>query len=204
MRLDHRAAGKKSRVDEADSPGQAAMREALRHAAAALTSAEVAWALTGGYALYAYGAPEPTHDVDLVVPADISGDAARHLAQAGFAIEHPAEDWLFKAHWNHCDEPAMVDVITRLAGRTVDQAMIDAAPRRQLLAIDMPVLAPDVVLWAKLRVLDEHYCDFAPLFPAARAVREQVDWQHLRERLADNAFAMAFLDLLERLDVISR
>jgi hypothetical protein len=57
------------------------------------------------------------------------------------------------------------------------------------------------VLTQKLCALNEHHCDFAPLLPAARAVREQVDWDRVRARTADNDFAVAFLVLVERLGI---
>lgn len=43
------------------------LREALRAAASALKGNGPRFALAGGNALWAYGAPEPSHDVDLVV-----------------------------------------------------------------------------------------------------------------------------------------
>lgn len=56
-----------------------------------------------------------------------------------------------------------------------------------------------MVLVQQLRALDEHYCDFAKLLPAVRAVREQLDWGRVRELTADNDYAVAFLVLVERL-----
>jgi hypothetical protein len=195
--------GKGPGMEQACGPGQAAMREALRLAAATLSGAGVPWALAGGYALFAFGAPEPTHDVDIVIEPESADRVAEQLADGGFRIEHPVEDWLFKACWDGGDEPAMVDVIHRLAGRTVDHTLLAGSCTRQLLAIDMPILSPDVALWAKLAVLDEQDCDFTPLLPVARAVREQVDWTVLRRNLADNPFATSFLDLLIRLQVVA-
>jgi hypothetical protein len=52
--------------------------------------------------------------------------------------------------------------------------------------------------------LDEHYCDFARLLPVARALREQVDWAEVGRQVAGNDFAVVFLDLLDRLDVVPR
>ena len=45
----------------------AALRDALKRSAAALKADGVPFALGGGYALWVHGAPEPDHDVDLVV-----------------------------------------------------------------------------------------------------------------------------------------
>ena len=60
--------------------------------------------------------PEGEHDVDLVVAEPDVESAADCLAAAGFEIERPPEDWLFKAHL----DGAMVDVLHRLAGEPVD------------------------------------------------------------------------------------
>jgi hypothetical protein len=65
----------------------------------------------------------------------------------------------------------------------------------------MPVLSPTVVLCQKLKSLNEHHCNFAALLPATRAVREQVDWAIVRAETAENDFAAAFLDLLDRLAI---
>ncbi|HEX3002620.1 MAG TPA: hypothetical protein VHO27_00295, partial [Angustibacter sp.] len=71
----------------------------------------------------------------------------------------------------------------------------------EVLSVEMPVLSATGVMVSKLAALDEHYCDFSALLPVARGLREQVDWQHVRDRLHDNDFAMVFLDLLARLGV---
>ena len=43
------------------------LRAALKYSSAALKADGVPFALGGGYALWVRGAPEPVHDVDLVV-----------------------------------------------------------------------------------------------------------------------------------------
>jgi hypothetical protein len=63
------------------------------------------------------------------------------------------------------------------------------------------VLAPTQVVIQKLRALHEHHCDFAPLLPAVRAIREQVDGEQVRASTAENAFAAAFLLLVARLGI---
>lgn len=76
----------------ANAPAQGGpLREALREAASALKENGPRFALAGGYALWAYGAPEPSHDVDVVVAeADVAAAAAT-LGDAGFAVEHPPD-----------------------------------------------------------------------------------------------------------------
>ncbi|HEY9305930.1 MAG TPA: hypothetical protein VIO95_16705 [Mycobacterium sp.] len=173
------------------------LREALRRAASALKAHGPEFALAGSYALWAYGAPEPVHDVDFIVTEADAEAAAVTLAKAGFSIDRPPEDWLFKA----CSDDAVVDVLHRINGVPVDAVLIDSAESRDVLAIRMPVLPPTLVVIEKLSSLNEHHCDFAPLLPSIRAVREQVDWEQVRASTADNDFATAFLLLVDRLGI---
>ncbi|AGZ51067.1 hypothetical protein PJK45_17725 [Mycobacterium kansasii] len=171
------------------------LRESLRHAASALKEHGPRFALAGSYALWAYGAPEPSHDVDIVVADADAPAAATTLADAGFLIERPPEDWLLKAH----NGEWVVDVLHRVNGEPVGPADLDDAEERVVLAISMPVLPPTTVFTQKLRALTEHHCNFADLIPAARAVREQLDWDHIEKATDDNDFAAAFLMLAGRL-----
>jgi hypothetical protein len=180
----------------ADVPVHCArLREALRGAASALKENGPRFALAGSYALWAYGAPEPSHDVDLVVAESDVVNAEATLSDAGFTVEHPPEDWLFKARTGD----TVVDVLHRINGIQVGRAILDRAEGRDVLAITMPVLPPTIVMIQKLRSLGEHHCDFAKLLPAVRAVRERLDWDRIRAQTADNDYAVAFLVLAERL-----
>lgn len=180
----------------AQIPGcSARLREALRSSASALKENQLRFALAGGYALWAYGAPEPNHDVDLVVTEPDVASAAAILRDAGFRVEYPPEDWLFKAR---CGD-TVVDVLHRINGVPVQATNLDCAEERSVLAIRMPVLPPTLVLIQKLCALDEHHCDFATLLPAARAIRERLDWDRITADTADNDYAVAFLVLAGRL-----
>ncbi|WP_077090312.1 hypothetical protein [Mycobacterium rhizamassiliense] len=173
----------------------APLREALRAAASALKAHGPRFALAGSYALWSYGAPEPSHDVDLVVAETDVAAATVTLRDAGFVIERPPEDWLFKARAGD----TLVDVLHRVNGVAVDPALLDCAELRDVLAVRMPVLPPTMVLTQKLLALNEHHCDFAKLLPAARAVRERLDWDGIRKETDHNDYAAAFLVLAERL-----
>jgi len=174
------------------------LREALKQGASALKAHGPDFALAGSYALWAYGGPEPVHDVDFVVAEQDTEAAALTLEKAGFRIERTPEDWLFKA----CvEQEFVIDVLHQLNGTPVDAKLIASAQELDLLAIRMRVLPPTKVLVEKLNSLNEHHCDFAALLPAVRAVREQVDWVRLRADTAENDFAVAFLVLAERLGI---
>ena len=76
------------------------LREALRNAASALKEHGPRFALAGSYALWAYGAPEPSHDADVVVTESDAAAAAATLRDAGFSVEHPPK--------TGCSRPAPV------------------------------------------------------------------------------------------------
>ena len=174
------------------------LRDALKRAASALKANGPEFALAGSYALWAFGGPEPVHDVDFVVAEPDADAAADTLAQAGFSIDRTPEDWLFKA----CvGDDFVIDVLHRLNGVPVEAATIRSAEELDVLDIRMPVLSPTHVVTEKLCSLNELHCDFASLLPAVRAVRERVDWDTVRTDTADNDFAAAFLVLTARLGI---
>jgi hypothetical protein len=175
------------------------LRGVLKRAASALKEHGPPFALGGGYALWVHGAPEPVHDVDLLVAEPDVEAAAVTLSKAGFAIERTPEDWLLKAH----ADGVVVDVLHRLNGVPIAPDVLERAVEHEVLAVRMAVLPAHDVLTGKLRAMSEHYCDFGALLPAVRAVREQVDWPRLRRDVADNDFAVAFLYLTDRLGISS-
>ena len=180
-----------------DTEESAPLRAALRQSAAALKADGVPFALGGGYALWVHGAPEPEHDVDLVVAELDVAAAVDSLTAAGLTIVRPPEDWLFKAY---LDE-ALVDVLHRLNGEPVARELVAAAEEFEVIGVRIPVLPAGTIVTTKLLSLSEHYCDFAPLLPVVRAVREQLDWPAIQTSVRDNPFAAAFLVLVDRLGI---
>ena len=174
------------------------IRDLLKRTAVALKEGGVPFALCGGYAAWVRGAPEPDHDADFLVPADEAEHAAKVLADAGLEVQDPVEDWLLKV----VQGGSFVDVLWRTCGHPVEGDLIDRSEVKPVLSVQMPVLLATDIVVTKLMALDEHYCDFAHLLPVARALREQVDWGEVRAEVADNDFAVVFLDLLERLRVL--
>ena len=177
---------------------QAKLREALKLVGVTLKEAGVPFALAGSYALWARGAPEPHHDVDYVVAECDRERAAEILAGTGLEVRQPPEDWLFKVY---VDE-VMVDVLFRLNGDPVTHDVLAGAEEMEVESVVLPVLGATVLLKTKLAALDERACDLAKVLPAARAVREQVDWADVAQATGDNPFAVVTLDLLVRLGVI--
>ncbi|MDQ1669718.1 MAG: hypothetical protein QOE40_1779 [Actinomycetota bacterium] len=176
-----------------------ALREGLKRVAVALKETEVPFALAGGYAAWALGGPEPDHDVDFLVHPEDVGNVKEELTRRGLEVEQPPEDWLFKVYVGD----AMVDVIHHLGADPVSAAAMQGTESLEVLSVRMPVLSATDLITHKLRALDEHQCDFARLLPVARALREQVAWDEVQAwARANNDFALAFLFLLQRLEVL--
>jgi hypothetical protein len=179
-------------------PDQDDLREALKTVAVALKAAGRPFALIGGYGVWARGGPEPNHDADFLVAREDAEEIAHLLADQGLHVVQPPEDWLFKVYVGD----ALVDIIFRPAGTFATRGVVERATPLRVLSIEMPVMPATDLLVHRLNALSEHYCDFAVHIPVARALREQVDWNVVRELTAPNPFAAALLFLLERLEII--
>ncbi|MFB9954833.1 nucleotidyltransferase family protein [Cellulomonas denverensis] len=174
-----------------------ALQDALRLTAVALTDAGIDFALVGGYAAWARGAPEPSHDADFAVAEQDADRAREAIAAAGLEVREPAENWLFKA-FHH---GAMVDVLFRMVGEPITAQMLARSDQIEVLAVRMPVLDATDILSAKMRVLGEHYCDFTRMLAIARALREQIDWHRVRAETAETPYGRAFLHLVHELGI---
>lgn len=172
---------------------------ALRAAVPVLREAEIPFMLGGSMAVWAYGGPEPTNDLDLMLREQDAERACRALEAAGMRTEHPPEEWLLKA-W-HGD--VLIDLIHGPRGLPITDAVLDRAVERSLSALRVPVMALEDVLATKLMSLDEHQLDLSWLLQISRAVREQVDWDALRARTDHSPYAAAFFTLVERLGIVS-
>lgn len=172
------------------------IKETMRRSAAVLRDADVPYALGGSVAAWARGGPQTCRDLDFVVAAADAQRAQDALAQLGMRPEHPPEDWLLKVY----DGPVLVDLIFELTGVDVPAAL-NRAEMLAVAAIDMPVLAIEDVLTAKLLAYNEHYLDFTGPLQIVRALREQIDFDVLERATAGSAYARAFLTLIDALDL---
>lgn len=172
----------------------------MKKVAAALKTADIPFALAGGFAAYARGAPESTHDVDFYLCRDDVPAAAKILAEHDLRVVHPPEEWLVKVF----DGAAMVDLIHSPTDLPVTPHLLERADVMEVESMTMPVLAATDVLLSKLLALNERYCDYASVFEVARAIREQIDWDRLDRETAHNPFAQAFLRLASELSIRDR
>lgn len=173
--------------------------EAMKHAAAALRDAEIRFALAGGLACWARGGPATDHDVDFLVKPEDAERAHQALAAAGMTPERPPEDWLLKAR--HQD--TVVDLIFSPSGGPVTDEILDRAEEREVMAMRLPVISLEEVLATKLLALTEQEPDYSAVIEIARALREQIRWDEVRERTGDYPFAKAFFTLVEELGILA-
>lgn len=170
----------------------------LRRAIAALRDAEVPFALAGSVACWARGGPAPYHDIDLVVPPGHADQALAALGAVGMRTERPPEGWLHKAY----DDDVLVDLIFDPTALEITDEVIERCEVVSLQAMEVRALPLEDVLVSKLKSLDEQSLDFSGLLAISRPVREQVDWDDVRERTADSPYARAFVRLAEDLGVV--
>jgi predicted nucleotidyltransferase len=182
----------------ADESTFAGIEHALKRAAAALRDADVEFLLGGSLASWARGGPETTHDLDLIVRPEDAERALEVLVDTGMKPERPPEDWLLKA-W---DGDTLVDLIFSPKGLPIDDEVIGRADALSVLGLEIRVMALEDVLVTKLMALNEHALRYESLLTIARALREQVDWEDVRERTVSSPFARAFFTLLDGLDIV--
>lgn len=175
----------------------ARMLESGKKAAAALIGAGIPFLLGGGIASWARGGPPGDHDIDFFVkPADVVR-ARQVLDEAGLRTEDPPENWLVKAF----DGDVMIDLIFEPAAGPITDEVIERGDEMEVQALRMRVMTASDILVTKLLALREHYVDYDGVLEMARALREQVDWEDVKERTRESPFARAFFTLAEGLGI---
>ena len=171
------------------------MLDTLVRVASALKAGGLRFALTGGSAVYALGGAPSEHDVDVAVREQDIDKAVHTLVDAGLREVQTPLDWLRKVR----DDDRVVDLIFRTITTPVDDKLLDKASRVKVGPMVVSVLPATTILIDKLLVFDEHFCDFTWALPAARALREQIDWDLVRAEVSHSPYAEAFLLLVDRL-----
>ena len=170
----------------------------LKKSAAALREAGVPFLLGGSLASWARGGPETRHDLDLMLKREDVDRALQALTEAGMRPEDPPEEWLVKA-W---DGDVLVDLIFWPKGLPIDDDVIARGEEMSVLSMEMRVMAMEDVLVTKLMAITEHHLRFESLIAIARALRERIDWAHVRAATASSPFARAYFVMLEGLGIL--
>jgi hypothetical protein len=184
-------------VSTAPSEGFPELVETMKRAAGALREAGVPFVLGGGLAGWARGGPPSDHDVDFYLMEPDAERGLEALVEAGFRPERPPEGWLLKA-WNG---DVLVDLIFHPSGGPVDEGYFLRADELEVVSHPLLVASIEDVLTTKVLAMTEQEPHFGPVLALARALREQLDWDALAERVAAAPFGAAFLTLVERLEI---
>jgi hypothetical protein len=172
----------------------------MKKAAALLRDAEVEHMLGGGLAAWARGGPPTEHDVDFYLRAADAEAGLAALVDGGLRPDRPPEGWLLKA-W---DEDVLVDLIFDPSGGPIGDEHFERAEHMEVMAQPLLVASLDDVISTKLLSITEQDPDFQSVLELARSLREQIDWETVRARTADSAFAKAFFTLVEELGIVER
>jgi hypothetical protein len=172
--------------------------ESMKRASAALRDAEVPYMLGGGLAAWARGGPPTEHDVDFFVRPVDAERALDALVEAGMKADRPPEGWLLKAY----DGETLVDLIYSPAGGDVDAGYFERAEEMEVAAQRLPVASLGDVITTKLLALNEQDPDMTSVLEMARSLREQIDWDFVRDRTNHSPFARAFFTLVEELGIV--
>jgi hypothetical protein len=175
----------------------AALTASLKRSIAALERQEIPYVLGGGLGCWARGGPPSSNDIDLMLKPEDAERAQEALAEAGMRPETPPEQWLRKA-W---DGDILIDLIYEPSGMVVDDEVIARGEEMSVEAMQIRVMDLDDILTTKLLALDEHSADYRDLLLITRSLREQIDWEQLRERTAASPFARAFFALADGLEI---
>jgi hypothetical protein len=171
----------------------------MKKAGGALNDAGIPYALGGGLACWARGAPRTEHDVDFLVKPEDAERAQQALASAGMRPETPPEGWLRKAY----DGDVLVDLIFEPQDGPIDDRTFQRAEDLEVHAMHMKVAALEDVLVQKLLAIGEQNPDYSSVLELARSLREQVNWDEVRQRTRNSPFASAYFRLLEDLEIVS-
>lgn len=173
---------------------------AMSHVAAALRDADVPYLLAGSFAVWARGGPAHDTDLDFAVKAEDLERAVEALRAAGLAEKQTPEEWLRKL----CDDDVQVDLIFDPAGLDIDDDVLERGDDIEVNGMTFRVMSVDDVMTTKLFAFKEHYLDYESTLEMARMIREQIDWDELRRRCADYAYAKPFFTLAEELGIVEK
>ncbi|TQC44056.1 hypothetical protein EEB14_39560 [Rhodococcus sp. WS4] len=202
MTTDHLSRHRSPRAEDYPTVRLIADREAqlmrtLGRAVNVLSAADVPFAVGGDLAVYARGGPPAEHQVTIVASDNHLTSARTALAAGGMrSIAFPR---LGSRQFVGGD--LRVTLLYPACTTGTGEGLLERAETMRIGQIWAPVLSGTDLMIDKLRHLGSHRCDFVPMLPVARALREQVDWPTVAGATADLPCARAFLGLLDDLAV---
>jgi hypothetical protein len=154
------------------------LRAAVEDCVGVLRDDGVPFLFVGGIAAGILGRGRYTGDIDLFVRPEDSRRALQSLERAGFETSELNPHWIFKG----IRGPVLVDVLFTLKGDIrLDDEMLERAPVRTFLGVDIPLLPPEDLIVVKAIVFDEetprHWYDALGMIAGG-----PLDWDYLVRR----------------------
>ena len=81
--------------------------------------------------------------------------------------------------------------------------MFERADELDVHAVRMEVMSLEDVMVTKLLAMGEHEVDYDSVLEVGRALREQIDWDAVRERTSNSPYARAYFCLARELHIIA-
>jgi predicted nucleotidyltransferase len=175
--------------------------EAMKAGTGVLQELGIPFILGGGLAAWARGGPKTEHDVDFLIKLEDADAALDAFERAGWKTDRPPEGWLYKA-WH--ENGGQIDLIFNPSGGPITEEILERAPVLEVMSLRIPVFSLEEVMTSKLLAITEQEPDFSSVLELARALREQIDWENVRQRTDASPFARAFFTLVEGLGIVER
>src|SRR5262245_55802902 len=148
------------------------------------------FALGGGFAFSTYTHRwRNTKDIDLyILPAD-RNEFIELLSAAQFADYYPHlpydRGWIYRGY----REGVIVDLIWAMANRRAetDDVWVSQGLEVHVRGVDVRVIPPEELIWAKLYVVQADRSDWPDLLNLLYARGATLNWAHLLDRLGDDA-----------------
>ena len=154
------------------------LKAAVEDVVGVLHEDAIPFMFVGGIAAGLLGRGRYTGDIDLFVRPEDSRRALTALERAGFTTEELNPHWIFKGVRGQ----VLVDILFTLKGDIrLDDEMLERAPVRSFLGVDIPLLPPEDLIVVKAIVFDEetprHWYDALGMIAACT-----IDWDYLVRR----------------------
>jgi hypothetical protein len=145
--------------------------------------------LGGGFALAAFtGRWRDTKDIDFYIKREDRNRTIKVLTRAGFADYYQTLRYDRKWIYRSVRSDVIVDIIWSMANQRaqVDDLWFERADSLAIRNQNLLVIPPEEFAWCKLYILQRDHCDWTDLFNLIYALGNQLDWDHLIQRLEDD------------------
>jgi predicted nucleotidyltransferase len=152
------------------------------------------FAIGGGFAVEHYTVHrQSTKDIDLYVLPEDRERMIAVVTDCGlkdyYTVESYDRKWIYRSH----NGDTIVDVIWAMPNRRaeVDPLWLTRGPEVDLQGERVRMLPPEELIWAKLYVMQRDRCDWTDVINLMYATEDRLDWDHLLDRVGDDAPLLA-------------